>query len=129
MLQAKPEVTLYDRLNEEVSIEAAVGAFYFSVLRDKRVAHFFADIDMESLLAHQLRFVAHAFGGPAKYTGRSMREAHRRLVEQHGLADEHFDAVAEIFITTLRDLGVSESLTKEAGHVVASVKDDVLGRR
>jgi hypothetical protein len=39
-----------------------------------------------------------------------MRESHKELVEKQGLNSEHFDAVAENLMITLKDMGVADDL-------------------
>ena len=73
-------------------------------------------------------FLTYAFGGAPNYSGRSMREAHRHLVEEQGLDDRHFDAVVEDLALTLRELNVAEELVREVIDVTESVRDDVLNR-
>jgi hemoglobin len=69
-----------------------------------------------------------AFGGPAEHAGRDLRTAHAQLVREKGLGDQHFDAVAEHLVSTLRELGVAENLIEEALAVVASTRNEVLNR-
>lgn len=59
-----------------------------------------------------------------------MRAAHNELVEKQGLKGEHFDAVAENLIATLKDMGVSEELMAEVAAVAAAPqhKKDVLNQ-
>jgi hemoglobin len=59
-----------------------------------------------------------------------MREAHKELVEKHGLNSEHFDAVAEDLMETLKEIGVPEDLMAEVAAVAAAPqhKKDVLNQ-
>ena len=66
-------------------------------------------------------------GGPNKYTGKDMREAHKRLVAK-GLNDMHVDAVIENLSGTLRQLGVGEKDVLEVAALANSVRNDVLNR-
>eukprot|EP00386_Alphamonas_edax_P005593 GDKI01018151.1.p2 GENE.GDKI01018151.1~~GDKI01018151.1.p2 ORF type:complete len:241 (+),score=83.87 GDKI01018151.1:2-724(+) len=126
---SKPaEKSLYDRLGGSAAVDAAVDIFYEKVLADKRIKHFFAKTDMVKQRAHQKAFLTVAFGGPNKYSGRSMSAAHKHLVEQQGLNDSHFDTIVELLAATLKQLGVPEKDIKEVGAVAESVRDDVLCR-
>ena len=71
--------------------------------------------------------MAWAFGGPDRYKGRDLRSAHAPLVAR-GLTDVHFDAVATHLASTLRELGVADALIDEALAIVATTRNDVLGR-
>lgn len=120
--------TLYDRLGGKPAVEAAVDLFYDKLLADDRVKHFFDGIDMARQRSHQKAFMTYAFGGMQTYEGRSMREAHKKLVEEKGLNEDHFIAVAENLVMTLHELNVPADLIEEVVTIVASTKDDVLNR-
>jgi hemoglobin len=118
---------LYERLGGEAAVNAAVELFYRKVLADGRIARFFDGVDMEQQVAKQKSFLTMAFGGPNRYTGTDMRNAHKRLVAK-GLNDSHVDAVIENLNYTLRELGVDEKEVKEVAAIANSVRDDVLNR-
>ena len=119
--------TLYERLGGAPAVDAAVDIFYRKVLADGRIARFFENVNMEEQIAKQKAFLTMAFGGPNKYTGKDMREAHEKLVAK-GLNDMHVDAVVENLSSTLRQLGVGEKDVLEVAALANSVRDDVLNR-
>ena len=121
------KASLSERLGERATVDAAVGAFYFNVLNDERVARFFSGVDMRTLIDHQKHFLEFAFDGTHGYTGRPLRAAHQRLVEEHGLTRAHFDVMVEILRRTLADLDLPRQLIEEVASVAASVRQDVLG--
>ena len=119
--------TLFERIGGEKAIDAAVDLFYKKVTADNRINHFFKDINLIKQSQKLKAFLAYAFGGPNKYTGRPLREAHAKLVEK-GLNDSHFDAVLENLGNSLKELGVSEDLIKEAANIAESARNDILNR-
>ncbi|WP_442753977.1 group I truncated hemoglobin [Methylocystis sp. JAN1] len=119
--------SLYERVGGEGAVNAAVDLFYRYVLSDGRIARFFEDVDMDQQIAKQKSFLTMAFGGPNKYTGLDMRNAHKSLVAK-GLNDSHVDAVLENLGRTLRQLGVGEPEVKEVLALADSVRSDVLNR-
>ena len=122
--------TLFEKLGGAAAVDLAVDKFYARVLQDDRIKHFFADVDMAKQRAHQKAFLTYAFGGTDKYEGRYMREAHRELVEKHGLSSEHFDAVTEDLMETLKEMGVGPDLLAEVAAIAAAPqhKKDVLNQ-
>lgn len=112
--------TLFEKLGGAAAVDLAVDKFYERVLQDDRIKHFFAGIDMAKQRSHQKAFLTYAFGGSTQYDGRDMRTAHKELVEKHGLSREHFDAVAENLMETLKELGVSEELRAEVAAIAAA---------
>ena len=120
--------TLFEKLGGAAAVDVAVDRFYERVLQDDRIKHFFADTDMVQQRNHQKAFFTYAFGGTDKYDGRYMRQAHKDLVEKQGLNSDHFDAVAEDLMITLKEMGVSDDLLAEVAAVAAAPqhKKDVL---
>ena len=118
--------SLYVKLGGEPAVDAAVDIFYRKVLGDERISRFFEGVDIEQQAAKQKAFLTMAFGGPHRYTGLDMRNAHARLVEQ-GLNDSHFDAVMEHLGATLKELGVADDLIGQAAAIAESTRNDVLG--
>lgn len=119
--------TLYEQLGGTPAVGTAVEIFYRKMLADDRVAHFFDDTDMDRQIAKQAAFLTMVFGGPANYTGRDMRAAHRPLLEK-GLNDSHVDIVIEHLGATLKELGVADEAIAQVAALANSVRDDVLCR-
>jgi hemoglobin len=116
--------SLYQKLGGKAAIDAAVEAFYVKVLADDRVKDFFENINMAKQRRKQKEFLSAAFGGPIPWTGKDMRAAHADLE----LKEEHFNAIAENLVATLKDLKVRQELIDQVVAVALTVKDDVLNR-
>ena len=119
------------RWEKSVSLEGAIDAFvdlfYRKVLGDDRINGFFRGIDMDAQSAKQKAFLAMAFGGPANYTGKDLREGHRHL-EAGGLNAGHFDALAGHANATLEELNVPPDLKSEVMAVLESGRPEVLNK-
>ena len=115
--------SLYDRLGGKAAVDAAVDVFYSKVLADDRIRHFFDGVDMDRQKGKQRAFLTMAFGGPVKYEGKDLREAHKGL---EGLNEDHFSAVAEHLQATLEELSVPGDMIQEVMTLVGSTHDDVL---
>jgi hemoglobin len=72
-------------------------------------------------------FLTMVFGGPNEYTGKDLRTAHAKLVDQ-GLNAAHFDAVAGHLQDTLSELDVPENIAGEIMATAASTKSDALNQ-
>lgn len=119
--------SVYEQLGGQAAIQTAVEMFYRKMLSDDRVAHFFDDVDMDAQIAKQAGFLTMVTGGPHRYTGKNMRDAHRPLLAR-GLNDSHVDVVIQHLGDTLRELGVSADLVAQVAAIAESVRDDVLNR-
>ncbi len=120
--------TLFEQIGGEPAVEAAVDKLYLRLMANEKISHFFAGIDMNKQRKHLESFLTYAFGGKTGYDGRSMRQAHQRLVEHLGLTDTHFDALIENIVATLRELNVPEDLIIEVAQITESVRGEVLNR-
>ncbi|MBE2285188.1 MAG: hypothetical protein IAE77_17140 [Prosthecobacter sp.] len=118
------EDSLYQKLGGKAAIDAVVDAFYVKVLADNRVKDFFADVSMDKQRRKQKEFLSFAFGGPLPWTGKDMRKAHDGM----GLTEEHFNAIAENLVGTLKDFKVKQELIDQVVAIALTTKDDVLGR-
>ena len=119
--------TLYERIGGEAAVNAAVELFYRKVLEDSTINRFFGNTDMDTQIAKQKAFFTMAFGGPNKYTGQDMRNAHAKLVDM-GLNEDHFNAVMGHLGSTLTELNVPGDLIAEAAAIAESTRKDVLGK-
>ena len=117
----------FDQIGGEAAMKAAVDVFYAKVLADPHISGYFDGTDMDRQKLKQQRFLTMVTGGPNRYTGRSMRAAHRRLVK-NGLDDSHFDHVATHLKATLEELKVPPNLVEIVMTKAASLRDDVLDR-
>jgi hemoglobin len=120
--------TIFERLGGEAAIMLAVPLFYEKVLSDERLARFFEGLDMDQQTKKQVSFMSRAFGGPTENQGRELGPAHKALVKDHGLADEHFDAIIELLSETLSEMGVDSALRSDVTSALETTRDEVLGR-
>lgn len=122
MSQPINEISLYERIGGEPAVSAAVDRFYERVLADPELKDFFNDVGMSKLKAHQFAFLSQALGGPRKYTGASMRDAHSGLA----IEQRHFDGVAVHLVETLRGFGVSEEIIAAVGAALTPLAAQIV---
>ena len=127
MSETTTDLTLFEQLGGEAAVDAAVDIFYRKVLSDYRINRFFNNVDMDTQAAKQKAFLTMAFGGPANYSGKDMRDAHARFVKL-GLDDSHFDAVMENLLATLAELNVPQNLIDQVDAIAQTTRNDVLGK-
>ena len=123
--------TLYEKLGGKKTVKLVVEKFYERVLNDDRINHFFDPVDMFKQKIHQIDFLTYAFEGSERYRGSTIREVHKKLVQERGLSDKHFNAFVEDLVETLKELEISPALIEEAVAVAGSVehRNDVLNRK
>ncbi len=113
---------LYEKFGGRDGVKAVVETFYKSVLSNPDVAPYFSETNMNKQKDHQTNFISFVLGGPNKYTGRSMREAHAHL----NLTEKDFQIIATLLSDALKYHGVSDQDIANVMKIVATTHDDVL---
>jgi hemoglobin len=115
-------MSLYDELGREDSIRVAVDHFYRRVVADPALAHHFAGVDIPRLRAHQVQLLASVTGGPQRYEGRDLAEAHMGLA----ITSSEFDRVVTHLDETLGDLGVEPHARGQVAEALAAHRDEIV---
>jgi len=116
------EKSLYDRLGGKGAITAVVDEFIANVAADSRINHFFQDTDIPHLKRMLVDQICEATGGPCKYTGLDMKNAHKGM----GISSADFNALVEDLVKALDKFKVPE---KEKGELLAALggmKSDIV---
>jgi hemoglobin len=105
--QRRPESSLYQRIGYAGGLLWLVDTLYRRVLADPLLMSYFKhldDQDRQWLRWHMLTLLAVVTGGPSKYQGRDLHEAHADLQ----ITEEAFDQVVLHLQETLQELGVQQ---------------------
>ncbi|MEK7830185.1 MAG: group 1 truncated hemoglobin [Acidobacteriota bacterium] len=113
--------SLYDRLGGEKAISAVVDDFAGNVLADTRINKKFADSDPTRLVTNLKAFMCMATGGPCKYDGLSMKDAHKNM----GVTAGEFGALVEDLVKTLDKFKVPEKEKNELLSALGGMKGDI----
>ncbi len=114
--------SLYERLGKKEAITAVVDEFVARVAADKRINAFFAHTDIAKLKMNLVNQICEASGGPCKYTGRSMKEAHKDM----GVSTADFNALVEDLVGALDKFKVGEKEKNELLGVLGPMKSDIV---
>jgi hemoglobin len=99
-----------------------VDDFYHRVITDTELAGYFAGTNMNRLKERQVDFFAAALGGPQRYAGATMRDAHRG----RGIGQPQFDRVAEHLVASLAAAGVPDDTIGTIVGVIAPLSADIV---
>ncbi|MFN0109675.1 MAG: group I truncated hemoglobin [Blastocatellia bacterium] len=113
--------SLYDRLGGEKAISAVVDDFAGNVLADARINKKFADSDPTRLVTNLKAFMCMATGGPCKYTGLNMKDAHKNM----GVTAGEFGALVEDLVKTLDKFKVPEKEKNELLSALGGMQGDI----
>ena len=122
-------MTLYERLGGVYAIATVVDDFVDRIMNDPRLNanpkvneahHKVPPAGFKYLVTEQ---VCEATGGPQRYTGRSMRNAHADL----NITEQEWQVFLEDFKQTLAKFNVPAAEQAELFAIVESTKKDIVG--
>ena len=117
------QTTLFERIGGEQGVNNLVRSFYDRVLADPELAPFFEDASIDRLYRMQFEFFAAALGGPVKYSGLSINQAHHGL----GIEQVDFSRLVNHLIDTLRVFQLTEPDIHSLISRVNTYVDEVTG--
>lgn len=103
-------------------VHGIVETFYDRVLDEDSLADFFINTDMQTLVAHQTKFISSLMGGPGATPDDVLFEAHKSL----GIGEKDFDLIAQILQQTLTDSGVADDDVGRLMTLIAEKKDVIV---
>ena len=114
--------TLYERLGGLDAIKAVVEDFRDRVAGDDRINLKFARTDLARLTKMLTDQVCEATGGPCRYNGRSMKEAHAGMKVTKG----EFNALVEDLVATLKQFKVAGAEQDELLAILGPLKSEIV---
>jgi hemoglobin len=124
----KPPATLWQRLGGEDNVRKIVDDFVAAVATDPKVnfdrngRHKLTIAQIVETKNKIVAFVSQANGGPLKYTGKSMKEAHQGM----GITDTEFDAAAVHLRKALEKNGVKPADVRAVMEAVEGTRKDIV---
>jgi hemoglobin len=124
---AQKKDSLYSRLGGKKAITAVVDEFVGNCAGDARINGFFkaTAADPKRLAKFKKNLVdqiCEASGGPCKYKGKSMKEAHKGM----GVKDADFNALVEDLVKALDKFKVGEKEKNELLGALGPMKADIV---
>jgi hemoglobin len=123
--QQAPESSLYQRIRHAGGLRRLVDKLYPRVLADPSLLFYFKHLDDEGLKGlrwHMLTLLAVVTGGPSKYQGRDLHEAHAHL----HITGDAFDRVVWHLQATLQELEVDQKDREAVLTAVRARRDEVV---
>jgi hemoglobin len=119
------ESSLYQRIGCAGGLLWLVNALYLRVLADPLLMSYFKHLDdhgRQWLRWHMLTLLAVVTGGPTKYAGRDLREAHAEL----HITEDAFDRVVGHLQATLQELEIQQQDQQAILAAVQARRDAVV---
>lgn len=119
---------LYERFGGMETVARVVFDFYERVLRSRRLAPYFAGVDMARLIDHQTKFLSSVLDGKPRYSDAHLRQMHARLA----IDEDAFDEMLALMAEAMGACGVAEEessallaeLRGRRAHIVSSKPAD-----
>ncbi len=124
-VNARTEKSLYQRLGGLPAIRAVVNDFVGNVAADKRINGFFAKANIPRLKQRLVEQICQGSGGPCKYTGKSMKQAHRGM----GVGNGDFTALVEDLQKSLVKFKVPAKEQGELLAILGPMRKDIVEKR
>ena len=115
---------LYHELGGTEGITKVVDLFFRRLNSDARINTLFRNVDHDDLRRLVIEQLCEATGGPCKYTGRSMEEAHSGL----NLTNADFDAFVGDLTAALDEAKVPKATQKKLIALLAPMRSEVVGK-
>jgi hemoglobin len=116
--------SLYDRLGGKPAITAVVDDFIGNVAGDSRINRRFANANIPRLKTMLVDQICEASGGPCKYTGANMLDAHRGM----NITDAEFTALVEDLVKSLDKFKVPAQEKTELLTALGGMKPQIVGK-
>lgn len=116
------ERSLYDRLGGTDAITAVVDAVVDRQMKDDRVKQKFARTNHDRVTKEFVDLICEVTGGPCKYTGRNMTDAHYNM----GVTNGEFNAFVEDVVAVLNDFKVGKTEQDELLNILAPLKGEIV---
>ena len=113
-----PAASLYEAIGGRTALRAAADVFYRRLLADAELAGFFPGGVGIGHRAFLVTALGEALGGPQRYRGPFLADAHRGL----GITDDQFDRAACHLSDSLDELAVPRPLADQVIAIVASLR-------
>lgn len=129
--QATTKKSLYDRIGGQAALTKVVDDFVARAAANPKVNFTrngtwnASDAAVKTLKMHLVNFLGSAFGGPQKYAGRSMKEAHKGMA----ITQAEFDALAADLKAVLEANKVPSAEVNEIMKIAASTAPDIVEKK
>jgi hemoglobin len=115
-------MSAYEAIGGEAPVRAVLQALYDALFVDPIVGFLFEGKDKDRIVHEQLALTCAFLGGPQRYEGRPLPEAHAKLPLLAG----HFDRRHRVLAQTLEAQRVPEEAAKEWLRIDQSLRSSVL---
>lgn len=115
-------MSLFDKYGGRSFWANAVDTFYARLTQDPHLSKFFTGRDVNKVKAMNTHLLECALGNTSEHFSVSVRRVHSEMTIQRG----DFNHFLELFLSVMREKGVSDTDLEEISEVLTAFEDDVL---
>lgn len=116
------EQTLYERLGGEKPIREIADTIFDKHLANPVISNRYTNTVREEVIPKLVSFLCEGTGGPQKYTGKNMLDAHRGM----NISEQEFMAALDDIMEALEDHGVGEREQQELLFANYSMRREII---
>ncbi|MCC5811787.1 MAG: group 1 truncated hemoglobin [Ectothiorhodospiraceae bacterium] len=116
------DTTIYERLGGEDRIHALANTILDKHLANPVVNKRYVNSVREDVIPKLVSFLCEATGGPQRYTGKNMLDAHRGM----NISEQEFMAVLDDIMEALQEHGVDERTRQELLHANYGMRSEIV---
>jgi len=114
--------SLYEAVGGEDRVRAILESLYARIFVDPMIGFLFAGKDRGHIVEQQVAFTCRFLGGPQRYEGKALPEAHARLP----LLPGHFDRRHHLLALVLDEQGTPDEVKRAWLRIDESLRPSVL---
>ncbi|EGR31380.1 protozoan cyanobacterial globin family protein, putative [Ichthyophthirius multifiliis] len=96
--------SLFEKMGGEDAINAFAEGLFTNIMNERRIRHYFENVDLKPCKQHFKEFLYMTLGGPSKYSGENVRELH----EQMDISTKDFNVFKELVEKTVPCIGIEK---------------------
>jgi hemoglobin len=116
-------MTAYELVGGEARIRAVIRSLYDRLFVDPMVGFLFEGKDKSHIVDQQVAFTCAFLGGPQRYEGKPLPEAHAKLPLLQG----HFDRRHHLLALVMEEQGIPEEVRRTWLQIDEGLRPSVLG--
>ena len=116
--------SVFQGLGGKAGIDKIVADFVPIILADQRINRFFEKMNKQEFSAALSDQFCELTGGPCKYKGKDMSEAHEGM----GISNAHFNALAEDLQIAMENNHISSSISNKLVAKLAPMQRPIVGK-
>jgi hemoglobin len=116
-------INFYEKYGGDDVFEKVIREFYDKVEQNSLISHYFKNIEKkESLIRHQIYFLTQILGGPRRYFGRTLVDAHKYL----NITEKEFREAIKILYAVLIKTDVEKEDAMRIIEAIEAMKVQII---